>query len=541
MSKFKIFKFEITTYELLLGAILIFFLVTRFYKIAEIPASLYWDEASISVNANSIATTGLDEWGQRFPLHFRAFGEFKLPVYVYSTAILSFIFGLQDWVVRVPAIMYFGFAIILVYLISLKLTNKRQIAFFSAFAMSISHWGFLISRTGYEATAGLFFYLLGILIMLYSGSKRWLTILGLLSFILSLYSYNSYRIISLISFFILFFVFINRKKIWKEIGLFILSSSILIISLVPIARVLLYDSGFSRTESFSLVPNIQQVYDLKGNPHYQIIYNRSEKLDWIKIITEISKNYFSHLNPQYLFLDGDKNPRNGIPGYGQLYYLDLIFLIAALVYLFRKKQIKLYLIILFMALSFIPPSLFKESPHSLRAFSSVPFFSMLIGIGIYYSLRNFKKGYPIIIVLYLAFFGMFYSDFIQNYNLNYANEWQVGYKKLFFGYKEFFGGYDQILISDEYAQPYIFALYYLKIKPEEFRRTVAYSPINDWGFSTVSSFGNFSFVKKFDELPKGKLLLFVSRNETINSAKILGEISGSNNKTLFKVYEYNSK
>jgi len=83
--------------KFLLVLICAFFLITRVYKIAEIPPSLYWDEASIGYNAYSIAETGKDEWGESFPLHFRAFGEFKLPVYIYSVVPFVKIFGLNEF------------------------------------------------------------------------------------------------------------------------------------------------------------------------------------------------------------------------------------------------------------------------------------------------------------------------------------------------------------------------------------------------------------------------------------------------------------
>src|SRR5581483_4793873 len=86
-----------------LSIIVLFFLATRLFQINSIPSSVYWDEASIGYNAYSIIKTGHDEWGKAFPIHFRAFGEFKLPVYVYSTAISEEIFGLDSLAVRLPA------------------------------------------------------------------------------------------------------------------------------------------------------------------------------------------------------------------------------------------------------------------------------------------------------------------------------------------------------------------------------------------------------------------------------------------------------
>ena len=70
-----------------LGLIIALFLFTRLYKITQTPPSLYWDETSIGYNAYSITQGLKDEWGKMLPVNFRAFGEFKLPVYIYTTAI----------------------------------------------------------------------------------------------------------------------------------------------------------------------------------------------------------------------------------------------------------------------------------------------------------------------------------------------------------------------------------------------------------------------------------------------------------------------
>jgi len=135
--------------------------LTRLYKISQIPPSLYWDEASIGYNAYSILKTGRDEWGEFLPLHFRAFGEFKLPVYIYSVVPWVKLLGLNVWAVRLPAVLYSLGVIILVYVLAGKIAGRKWVGFLAAFILTLSPWFFIFSRTGYEATAGLFFFLLG--------------------------------------------------------------------------------------------------------------------------------------------------------------------------------------------------------------------------------------------------------------------------------------------------------------------------------------------------------------------------------------------
>src|SRR3990172_7036871 len=113
--------------KIILAFVLFLFLVSRIYKIADIPASVYWDEASIGYNAFSITTDLKDEWGDKLPLHFRAFGEFKLPVYIYSTSFFVKLFGLSTTTIRLPAVLYSLGILFFTYLLIRKVTGKDWI------------------------------------------------------------------------------------------------------------------------------------------------------------------------------------------------------------------------------------------------------------------------------------------------------------------------------------------------------------------------------------------------------------------------------
>lgn len=178
-----------------LGTIIFLFLVTRLYKISEVPGSVYWDEASIGYNAFAISTDLKDEWGEFLPLHFRAFGEFKLPVYIYSVAILTKLFGSSEFTLRLPSVLYSLGIIIIVYFLTLKISKDEKIGLLSSFLLSISPWFFIFSRTGYEATAGLFFFLGFVYFLLFNEGKKINIFLTSLFAVLSFYSYNSFRIL----------------------------------------------------------------------------------------------------------------------------------------------------------------------------------------------------------------------------------------------------------------------------------------------------------------------------------------------------------
>ena len=67
--------------------------------------SLNSDEASFAYNAYSILKTGKDEYGVSMPLRFKAFGENKLPVTIYSIVPSIAILGLNDIAARIPFIL----------------------------------------------------------------------------------------------------------------------------------------------------------------------------------------------------------------------------------------------------------------------------------------------------------------------------------------------------------------------------------------------------------------------------------------------------
>src|SRR3990167_5517173 len=96
--------------------VLAFFL--RFYKITQIPPSLNWDEVAIGYNAYSILKTGKDEWGQFLPVHFKSYGEYKLPAQIYASIPGIAVFGLNELGVRITPVVYGTLTVLLLYFLT---------------------------------------------------------------------------------------------------------------------------------------------------------------------------------------------------------------------------------------------------------------------------------------------------------------------------------------------------------------------------------------------------------------------------------------
>lgn len=449
----KLLRLLQTNFALILICLL--FLITRLYKISEIPSSVYWDEASIGYNAYSVLTTGKDEWGETLPLHFRAFGEFKLPVYVYSVLVTESAFGLTAFAVRLPSVIFGLLSIIGLYFVVLKLTSQKSISLLSSFLFSITPWFFIFSRTGYEAVSGLAFFIWAIYFLIKSFTENKYFIFSTLLFIGSAYSYNSFRILTPIVLGISLLYFLMKRKY----SIIFVSAFLLLLGVSPLYKLYKEDSGLSRLQAVGS--------------------------------KDVAKNYIKNFSPKYLFLAGDSNPRSQMPNTGQLFYLDALFLILGSLYILKSKDLKLYSIFALLLISVIPAAITKENPHALRSILMSPLLSVLSAFGIYSLSKSYKFLMWGIIGIYILFFGNYFYKFINNYNDLSKSDWQYEYKEIFENQKEG-------CISDQYAQPYIFGLYYGKVDPNYFISTRVLNPVNDWGFSTVASFGNFTFPKKCD-------------------------------------------
>ncbi len=108
---------------LLLLLITILGAVLRLYNLGAVPDSLNWDEVSWGYNAYSILASGKDEYGQTLPLSFRAFNDFKQPVYVYSATIPISLFGLTPLAVRLPSAIFGILTIPAVFFVTIRIFN----------------------------------------------------------------------------------------------------------------------------------------------------------------------------------------------------------------------------------------------------------------------------------------------------------------------------------------------------------------------------------------------------------------------------------
>ena len=104
-------------YLVILLLILALAIVLRFYNLTNVPPGVNRDEASIGYTAYSLLQTGKDEYGRFLPISFQSFGDWKLPLYIYATAVSVKVFGLTEFAVRFPSAIFGILTVFLTYIL----------------------------------------------------------------------------------------------------------------------------------------------------------------------------------------------------------------------------------------------------------------------------------------------------------------------------------------------------------------------------------------------------------------------------------------
>lgn len=164
----------------------------RLYRINELPAGLFIDEAAIAVDAKSIAQDGMDEYGRRFPFAFEALSDFRPPGYVYLTAIVFKFLGPTLLTVRFVALLSSIIGIFLLgYFTKLLFPTRKILPYIAMAALSLSPFYIHFSRIGYEttlATTLMLAYFISLLHLFKKPNIFW-TIVGTVGIIASFWTY----------------------------------------------------------------------------------------------------------------------------------------------------------------------------------------------------------------------------------------------------------------------------------------------------------------------------------------------------------------
>ncbi|OGM22633.1 hypothetical protein A2691_00565 [Candidatus Woesebacteria bacterium RIFCSPHIGHO2_01_FULL_39_23] len=470
----------------------------RIYQIDNTPPSLNWDEVSLGYNAYSILQTGRDEWGVSFPTIFRAYGDYKLPAYVYLSIPGIAVFGLNEFAVRLPSVIAGTLSVLFTYLLVNELfRNKNQsLATLSAFLMAIEPWSLFTSRIALEADVAAFFVISGTYFFLKGLRTVNYLLFAPLFFGLSVWSYNSARVFTPLFVFSLILVF--RKdllRLYLRNKLIIICSLFIAILLfVPMFWQLTHPVGQARYGEVEILDSgaIAKINEARSNGCPRIQCNKVTFF-----VSEFAKNYVSHFNPSFLFFAGGSNYQFSIPNLGIMHLVNLPFfylgIVLLLTRLYKYKYAKL--ILFWLILAPIPSSLTREAPHVLRSIVILPVPMILSSIGINFLVTRLR---PVLFIAYclLLFISLesYFGVYFGKYRSEYSWSWQYGYKEVINYVKENHDKYDKIIISKKYGEPHEFLLFYWPWNPGKYRNDPNLNRFYQSNWWWVDRFDKFYFV-----------------------------------------------
>ncbi|MCM8787909.1 MAG: glycosyltransferase family 39 protein [Candidatus Omnitrophica bacterium] len=490
--------------------------ILRFFLLGSMPQGFSSDEASLGYNAYSILKTGKDEFGIPFPLAFRAFGEYKAPLYIYITAPFVALFGLNEFAIRFPSALFGSLTVICLYFLVKELFNKEKLAFLSSFILSISPWHLQFTRIAYEGSIMLFLVVAATLFFVKAAKKSNYLLISISLFALTFYSHYSVRVF--IPLYVLSLVIIFKKQLLRIKKHVILAVLLGLVILLPLLPFLFSKEGTTRASYISFLTDQGVTFGIneKRAEHLwsklnffvpsQFLHNKA-----VEYSLRFVSNYISHFDLTFLFFIGDEDKLFKTPFTGLFLLSFLPLLLVGLYKLSSQDYPNKKIVVSWLFLSPIASALTRLPASGNRAFIMIIPLTIIIGFGfitIYeYLIKHNKK---FILVLGLIFFIFEYLLYLDSYYIHLAiknaADNRLAKKDVIKLVKNLEKNYDQVWLTNR-GIDYIHLLFYLKYPPTDYQKQAKLDSLNEFGFGTVTGFDKYKFarVPKYFDLSKNIL------------------------------------
>jgi 4-amino-4-deoxy-L-arabinose transferase-like glycosyltransferase len=351
----------------------------RLWRLDQLPPGLFFDEAYNGLDARSVAE------GARLPLYFTG-NNGREPLYIYLQAVMVALLGPTPYALRLTSALIGIVTIPLTYFCArvwLQGAGDRDAAppawlvwpaLIAAAGMAISFWHVSLSRLAFRVVLlpALSLPALAFFWLAWTGGRRRDYVWSGIWFGLALYSYLAAR---LLPFVVLAFVVIELiiallarhedfRPIWRRRigGLGWLMGAGLLVSL-PLLIAVVQDPALisARTGDVSILTASQT--DMPGTPGQRFVANTGA----------IARSFYDR---------GDQNLRHNLSGRPvQDWWLAALFTVGWLAALWRVREARMRLLLLWFAIMALPSLLSTDAPHALRMAGMLPPLALLYGVG----------------------------------------------------------------------------------------------------------------------------------------------------------------
>lgn len=493
--------------------LLILFFITligflfRFYALADVPNSLARDEVSAVYNAYALIKNGTDEHGNFFPIAFKAFGDWKLPVEIYLEIPGILLFGLNEFSTRLPEALLGSLSIPLLYFVIVALAgNKyRHLALLASLFFALSPWHMYMSRNafGYNVL-GLFFFLSAMYFFLeFLKGRKWHLLWANISFILTLFSYTAFHIFTPLM--IVGLVLLYRKNF--RLNKFFILHGVLFIAFYAVASFSVLEANVQKIAGTSLWhdPNfyMSQVYKPREEHGFtflsKLIHNKP-----FAFVQQLGVNYVSTFSPEFMVTKGGANKINNVEGMGNMYLVEYVLFFIGIAFMFIKKLPHKKVIFLWLLMGAVPAIITREAPHSTRNLMLTPMLAVGGAYGLLCLFEYVRKqksyvkiggyaGIAGIVVMGIVQVFLYSDNYFVHLSRDRGEYWNAGYKEVVEHVRK--KNPSKLVMGDMSRSPYVYFLFYNQYDPATYIREVQKAPPTWDNFEHIASFNKYHFVE----------------------------------------------
>lgn len=472
--------------------IFILALLLRIYKLGVFPVGLHVDEVKVGWNAASILTTGKDDQGHTLPLSYNSFGDFRPTGIFYLTIPSIILFGRSVFAIRFSSALLGALTVFPIYQLVMLLTkNKKKIwklnaGDLSGLLLALSPWHIEVSRATSESVISVFFALYAIyfFIKLIKSKKTKYAFLSILFIIPSSLLYHSIRLIAPLFYLaVIVFYFQNIKNLKIKnlvFGCFIVSVIFSILfTLIP--------GSEGRLSQVSILNDPDLTYQInrvKNDNKETNIFTKLFDNKFVIYSEHIIQGYANYFGSGFLIGNAAKPYRYATPGAGLLNYIEVVFLVAGLIAIFRGEEG--YLPLILLLLSPIPAALtIEDSPNLQRAIFMLPFLITIESYGFSKTAKFFSKftkhAFKIVFIglaincIFFLYMYFAHSDNHFPYILNYFGDngtyRDVGAIELVFRLEALKSKYEKIIVTNYPDSVYPWYAFFNNKNPADFNKS----------------------------------------------------------------------
>jgi 4-amino-4-deoxy-L-arabinose transferase-like glycosyltransferase len=432
----------------LLGfAIVVAAIIAHVYGLATLPRGFYVDESSIAYNAYRIAQAGHDEHGVAWPLYFKAFGEYKNPLYIYALALFYRLIGYSELMTRLLSAGCWLAGAAVTYRLGHRLFTEATCRLYLLLCLGFTPWLFSVSRIAFEVIAVfpvVAFFLLATFHAYEEKSRHWALAAGA-AIGISLYAYSTFRLLAPLLAIAAIASYPQRR--YARVHLWFVAGAAL--ASVP------YLAYFAThphdlTQRFAL-----------------LTYLHRDDVGLLDKAAMFAQRYLGYFGPGFLAIVGDPERRHHTGFGGELLLPTYALLVLGVIALVASGETKrspfTRFLLLSLLISPLAAALTIDPHHSLRTLSMVVFAILLSTYGVRYAGRWRLSGALVALTAINA--ALYTTDYFRRYPAESAVAFEnYGFREALLAARD--RAHGRIVVSAAGNQPYINVLFFDSVLPD---------------------------------------------------------------------------